>query len=110
FAIYAASTKENRAQVRSIIEEEVAKARDADFSAEELERAKTMSIASHAIDLQTNEAQARDLASNQLFGLGVKASAEYAAKINAVTLADVRRVANQYLDLDKAALAIVEPA
>ncbi len=110
FAIYAASTKENRAQVRTIIEEEVARARDADFSAEELERAKTMSIASHAIDLQTNEAQARDLASNQLFGLGVKASAEYAAKINAVTLADVRRVANQYLDLDNAALAIVEPA
>lgn len=109
FVIYAATTKENRSKVRSIIEEEVGKARDSDFSDAELERAKTMTIAAHAIDLQTNSAQARDLASNQLFGLGVNASAEYAAKVNAITLADVRRVANQYLKTDNAALAIVEP-
>jgi zinc protease len=109
FVTYAATTKANRSKVREIIEEEFQKARDADFSEAELERAKTMTIASHAIDLQTNAAQARDLASNQLFGLGVNSSANYAAKVNAITLTDVRRVANQYLKMDNAALAIVEP-
>ncbi|HEX9997127.1 MAG TPA: pitrilysin family protein [Abditibacterium sp.] len=108
FVIYAASSKENRAQVRSIIEEEVARVRAEGISAEELERAKTMMISARAIDLQTNAAQARDLASNQLFGLGTNSSSNYAAKINAVTLEDVKRVAEQYLKLDNAALALVE--
>lgn len=109
FVIYAATSKENRAKVRSIIEEEVARIRDADITPEELERAKSMMIASQAIDLQTNAARARDLASNQLFGLGANVSKDYPAKINAVTLADVRRVAQEYLKMDNAALAVVQP-
>ncbi len=110
FVIYAATEPKNRAEVRRVIEEEIGKVQNADISAAELARAKTMLISSHAIDLQTNAAQARDLASNQLFGLGTSASAQYAAKINKITLEDVRRVANQYLKLDNAALAIVEPS
>ncbi len=110
FVIYAATEPQNRATVRQIIEEEVQKVRDADISPGELERAKTMMISSHAIDLQTNAAQARDLASNQLFGLGIGSSANYAAKINKITLEDVRRVANKYLNLNNAALAIVQPS
>jgi zinc protease len=109
FVIYAATGKENRAKVRSIIEEEIAKVRDADITPEELERAKSMMIAAHAIDLQTNSAQARDMASNQLFGLGATVGQEYTAKINTVTLADVRRVANEYLKMENAALAVVQP-
>ncbi|PQV65369.1 zinc protease [Abditibacterium utsteinense] len=110
FVIYAATEPKNKATVRQIIEEEVQKVRDADISPEELERAKTMMISAHAIDLQTNADQARDLASNQLFGLGVNSSASYAAKINKITLKDVRRVANQYLNLENAALATVDPS
>ena len=110
FVIYAATEPKNRATVRQIIEEEVQKVRDFDLSPEELERAKTMMISSHAIDLQTNAEQARDLASNQLFGLGLDSSAKYAAKINAITLEDVRRVAGQYLNLENAALASVDPS
>ncbi|RYG74359.1 insulinase family protein, partial [bacterium] len=109
FVIYAATGKENRTKVRTIIEEEINKVRQADITPEELERAKSMMIAAHAIDLQTNDAQARDLASDALFGLGIQQSSEYAAKINAVTLADVRRVANQYLKMENAALAVVQP-
>ncbi len=110
FVIYAATTKANRDKVKGIILEEVANVRAADISAEELERAKSMAIAANAIDLQTNSAQARAAASDELYGLGFRNGEQYAAKINAITLADVRRVAQKYLKNDNAALAIVEPA
>ncbi len=108
-AIYADTTRENRDQVQSIILEEVGKVRDADISPEELERAKSMSIAAHAIENQTNAAQAQSSASDELLGLGYANDQRYEARINAITLADVRRVAQKYLRPDNAALAVVGP-
>jgi zinc protease len=109
FVIYAATTKENRDKVRDIVNEEVQRARDSDFSSDELVRAKTMSIAADAIDSQTNQAQASQSASDELFGLGYRNSERYEQRINAITLEDVRRVAQKYLRIDASALAIVEP-
>ena len=109
FTIYAGTTSENRAQVQSIILEEVAKVRDADISAEELERAKSMAIAANAIENQTNAAQAQAAASDELFGLGYSDNERYASRINRVTLEDVRRVADKYLRPNAAALAVVGP-
>ena len=110
FVVYAASTPKNRARARAVIEEELQKARESGFTAEELERAKTMCIASHAIELQTGSEQARDFASSELLGLGIKDSEEYAAKIQAVSGEQVQGAAQRYLDRDHSALAIVEPA
>jgi zinc protease len=109
FVIYAATTKSNRTKAKTIIEEEITKIRTGLISEAELERAKSMSISAHSIDLQTNSSQARDAASNELFGLGYANSANYSEKINAITLQDVRRVAQKYLDRNGAALGIVEP-
>ena len=110
FVVYAASTPKNRARARKIIEEELQKARESGFTPEELERAKTMCIASHAIELQTPDQQARDFASSELLGLGFRDSLAYTAKIGAVTNDQVQRAARKYLDTNHAALAIVEPA
>ncbi len=110
FVVYAATEPKNRAEVRRVIEEELQKVRDAEISPAELERAKTMMISSHAIDLQTNDEQARDLATNQLFGLGADEGAGYAAQINKITAADVQRAAQKYLRMENAALAVVGPA
>ncbi|MDQ3815924.1 MAG: insulinase family protein, partial [Armatimonadota bacterium] len=109
FVVYAATTKGNRAKVQGIIQEELQRVRDADISAEELERAKSMAISAHAIDDQTNLSQAQQAASDELLGLGYRESARYPAAINAVTLEDVRRVAQRYLRPEAAALAVVEP-
>ena len=109
FAIYADTARENRAQVQSIILEEVNKIRDADISDEELQRAKSMAVAAQSIDNQTNSAQAQGAASDELFGLGYEENVTYNARINAVTAADVRRVAQKYLVPDKAALAVIGP-
>lgn len=110
FVVYAASTPQNRVRAREVIDEELQKARDAGFTPEELETAKTMCIASHAIDLQTNGDQAGNFASSVLLGLGLNDSQTYASKITAITNDDVLRVARKYLDQNHAALAIVEPA
>ncbi|BCM94302.1 putative zinc protease [Abditibacteriota bacterium] len=110
FVVYAASTPQNRPRARQVIEEELQKARESGFTPEEMERAKTMCIASHAIELQTGDQQARDFASAELLDLGYQDSESYAAKIQAVTNDEVQRVARKYLDRNHSALAIVEPA
>jgi len=110
FVVYAASTPANRARAKAIIEEELAKARESGFAPEELSRAKTMCIANHAIDLQTPDAKARDLASSELLGLGFQDGERYAARINAISNDQVRSAAQKYLDENHAALAIVEPS
>ncbi|HEX8550650.1 MAG TPA: pitrilysin family protein [Abditibacteriaceae bacterium] len=109
FVIYAATTGANRDKVKSIIAEELAKAREADFTPEELERAKTMVISSEAIESQTNGAQASQAASDELFGLGYRNAASLESRINAVSLEDVRRAAQKYLRPEAAALAVIEP-
>ena len=109
FVIYAASTKANRARAQSIIEGEIAKVRQGGISSAELERAKSMSISANAIENQTNAALAREAATNELYGLGAPDGTRYAERIQAVTSADVTRVAQKYLDLNRAALAVVEP-
>ena len=109
FVIYAATTKENLPKARAIIDEEVQKVRDAEISPAELERAKSMMISAHAIDDQTNAQQAQSAAADELYGLGYRNDADYAEKINAITLADVQRAAQKYLQPNHSAVAIVGP-
>ncbi|HVF09341.1 MAG TPA: pitrilysin family protein [Abditibacteriaceae bacterium] len=110
FVIYAATTKDNRERVQKIIEEEVQRVKDAPITGEELARAKTMAIAAHAINSQTNQAQAQQAASDELLGLGYNETARYASAINSITVEDVQRVARRYLRPEAAALAVVEPS
>ena len=110
FAIYAATTPPNSDRVRSIIREELDKVADSGISAAELERAKTMMISSDAIENQDNLSQAQGAASDELYGLGFRNNEEFASRINAITLADVQRVARQYLGSEKPyASATVQP-
>jgi zinc protease len=109
FVVYAATTKDKREQVQTAIEEEIQRVRNSDISEEELSRAKSMAIAAHAVDNQTNGAQAQSAASNELFGMGYNEDLRYEGQINRITLEDVRRVAQKYLRPENAALAIVLP-
>ena len=108
FVVQAGTTKDKREQVQTIIEAEMKRIREENISAEELERAKSMAIAARAIALQTNAAQAGEVTSNELFGLGYRVDNDYAAKINAITVDDVRRVAEKYLQSEHAARVVVE--
>ncbi len=109
FIVYANTTRENRDKVQSIILEEINRVRDEEISPMELESAKSMAIAAHAIDTQSNIAQANSAATNELVGIGYGEDITFANRINAITLADVKNVAQKYLRPDAAALAVVGP-
>ena len=109
FVVYANTTRENRDKVQTIILEEMARIRDEEITPGELASAKSMAIAAHAIDTQSNLAQAQSAANNELVGIGYGEDSSFAARINAITLADVKNVAQKYLRPDAAALAVVGP-
>ena len=110
FVIYAATTKPNSARVQSIIREEVGKVVTSGVAPDEIARAKTMMIASNAIENQDNMSQAQVAGSSELYGLGFRDNEQYEARINRVTRADVQRVAQKYLgNANPGAEAIVEP-
>ena len=110
FVIYAATTMPNSQKVQDIIREEVGKVVASGIAPDELARAKTMMIASNAIENQDNLTQAQVAGSNELYGLGFRDNDAYEARINSVDLADVQRVAKKYLgDQNLSAEVIVQP-
>ncbi len=66
-------------------------------SQEELERAKAYLLGSQAIDLQKYDAQAMDMAMNELLGLGFDYSLHYPEDIQAITAGQVRATADSVL-------------
>ena len=70
---------------------------DDGITAAELDRAKRYLLGSHAIGLQRTGARATTMALNALYGLGHLAHRDHQHKLAAVTLDDVRRVAQKVL-------------
>lgn len=96
--IYAQTQPEKIAEVVTRIQRSVQRARAGQITPEEFRSAQKMVIAMHAQENTTIGAQAQLGALNELYGLGVDYDKSFAARIQAVTLADVIRVANKHLD------------
>lgn len=94
--VWARTSPDQRAEVLRLMREQFDKIRGDVVTPEELERAKKVCISYRQIAFETNAQRAEDAALNELNGLGHDWSARYAEGINAVTLAEVKRVANQY--------------
>ncbi len=75
----------------------------------EVEDAKAAIIGRYQIGLQSNGAQASDMALNEILGLGYDFFREYPKRIEAVTMDDVIGVAERYIDLNGYVLAILRP-
>ncbi len=97
FGMYAACQPERVNEVYRIMMEKVARARAGTFDDEELRQAKSVIVATDLMQSRTNDARAAQAATDELYGLGFAHRDQYAARINAVSLDDVRRVAGQYL-------------
>ncbi|MDD4888858.1 MAG: insulinase family protein, partial [Phycisphaerae bacterium] len=97
FYIYAQCQPDKVRQVIDGINEQLAKARRGEFTAEELSSAKSTALAGELMDLQTNDELAARCALDELLGLGYDNYEKLADRINAVTIADVARVARKYL-------------
>ncbi|MGH7965146.1 MAG: M16 family metallopeptidase, partial [Candidatus Binatia bacterium] len=86
---------------------ELARAHEEPVSPAELEQAKKYLTGAYEISLQSNSAQAEQMAFNELYGLGYDNGRRYLAAINAVTAEDLRRVAQAYFDDNAHTLVIV---
>ncbi len=87
---------------------EIGKIRDAGLAADDLGRAKAKLISEKKIAFQSNGDLAGEIALDELYGLGYNFYKDYEQRYNAVTAADIQRVAKKYFG-GPAAIAIVQP-
>ena len=80
---------------------------DAPVSATELARAKAYVALSIPGDFETNAEIAGQLVELGIYKLPLSSVSAFIAKVNAVTIADVQRVARKYLPADRATIVVV---
>jgi len=95
FGIITQTTMANYDKVVKIILEKLKKIQQKPLEAEELAAAKNMVITMHEMSQETNGAQARSDAINELLGLGYDWDSRYPELIRKVTAEDVLRVARR---------------
>jgi zinc protease len=97
FVAFAACEPDKVNDVIEALERNLAKTATGEFTEEELVRAKGIIIAAEVIDRQTNADLASTAALDELYGLGYDHWQALAERINAVTMAEVKRVGVKYL-------------
>lgn len=85
-------------------------ARDQEVSKRDLDAAKSFLVGSFPLRIQTAGQIAAQLAENRLLGLDVSDLVGYRDRIEAVTPADIQRVAREYVRPDKAVIVVVGDA
>ncbi|MDO8643893.1 MAG: insulinase family protein, partial [bacterium] len=109
FAVYMGTDPKKLDEALSGIRRELKKISTDLISADELDRSKNYIVGNYELDLQRNGAVASFLASDTLFGLGVKELHEYPEKIRKVTRAQVLEAAQKYLTQERAVLSVIKP-
>jgi predicted Zn-dependent peptidase len=98
----------NAARAEAALTEQLDRVQRQPVSAEELRVAKAFLLGRLAMDRRTNARQAWYLAAYELAGVGPDFADRFAARVRAVTAADVQRVAQRYLAVRRA--VVVQPA
>ena len=98
---------ESAGEAISLALDETRKLRDEPVSEQELNDAKNYLIGSFPLRFDTNRRVAGFLAQVELFGLGLDFAERYGELIGKVSQADVRRVAQQFLQPDQLITVIV---
>ncbi|MBN1435607.1 MAG: insulinase family protein [Sedimentisphaerales bacterium] len=107
FAVTSQCEADQVSQVISVIQENLNRAARGEFTEAEVARAKSQLVNSEVLDKQTNADMATSAALDELYGFGYDWGEHNADRIMAVTLADVQRVANQYLNSVPATITIL---
>jgi predicted Zn-dependent peptidase len=95
--LYLGTAPQNSARAEQALMGEVQKIRDVPVGADELARAKGYLLGRYAMDRRTNERQAWHLAFYEVEGVGRAYPDRFRERVEAVTAADVQRVARTYL-------------
>ncbi|MBU1852885.1 MAG: insulinase family protein, partial [Candidatus Omnitrophica bacterium] len=106
--IYALTSKENIDSVKEIISKQIKLFKEKGPSSEELEISKNHLMAAQRIANETNAHFIFTTSMDELYGLGYNNYTDYDSKINSITRQDIKRVAGDYLTLDKCAILISE--
>jgi len=109
FAFYAGTTPENAGKVEKEFLSEIELLRAEGVTQEELDRAKAKVIGQKKIARQDLGGFAMTTALDELYGLGYQNTDEEDTKYQAVTLDQVKAVAQKYLKPDSFVLAVVKP-
>ena len=109
FAVYMGAAPEKKDKAIQGILRELKKVITEKVGDEELKRAKSALIGGYEMGLQANMAQATDMATNELYGLGFDEYKRYPGKIEAVTTDDILKTAQRYINLDAYTLSVVGP-
>ena len=108
FATYLGTSPEQLDLAQRELVVTLAQIGDSGLSEEELERARTAALSSHALDEQSLASQAGQAALDSILGLGLKHSEECLAKLKTISRAEVNDFARELLARPKVT-AIVSP-
>jgi zinc protease len=109
FAVYVGTSPENVDQVLARVREELARLSRDGIGADELARAQRYLTGTHAIGLQRKSALAAALVFHEAYGQGWRTYRQYTEQIGRVTVAQVKRAAQKYLQLQREVVALVTP-
>ena len=109
FAFYIGCAPEKKDKAIKALWREIYKITNEPVDEKELERAKRWLIGTHEIGLQTNGAQAFDMALNELYGLGYNFQSRYVQEIGKVTPEAVTKAAKRIFNTEHYALVKVGP-
>ena len=109
FGVYLGTDPGKVDEAVAAAETELARVRDDLIGEDEIDQAKKCLVGSYEISLQSNAAQVEEMVFNELYGLGYDYGRSYLDRIQAVTAADGRRVAQTYLTPSSRTLVIVGP-
>ncbi|MEK6553706.1 MAG: pitrilysin family protein, partial [Bdellovibrionota bacterium] len=105
-----AKPKVSAGQIENKIKAEIDKVKKDLVSKREFEKVQNQVLMSYVSSLKTIGGKARSLALNEIYFNDYSAMFKDLAEYNKVTLADIKRVANKYLDYKKASVVLVEPS
>ena len=109
FVFYLGTDPLKLTAVQAELMDEIRQLAENGLTAEELARAKEKLLGQQEIRNQSNDAFAFMTALDELYGLGAEHYREMRREIEAVTLEDVKRVANQYFLHQYPVIAVVRP-
>lgn len=101
FGIYIGTSPEQRDEAIKEIWQQIYRVRNFPVSEAELERARNVLIGNYRLGMQTNGAQAMEMALNEIYDLGIDFAERYPARLEAISAAAVLEAAKRYLHLKR---------
>ena len=109
FGVDATLDPAKRDEAQKLILQIIGEVKQAGVSADELMKAKKMSLSHHFDALTTMRGQASDIGSNWLLTRNLDFSRDYLSAVQKVTLDDIKRVASKYLVDQNLTIASLNP-